>query len=166
MGDSSYNEISNNYVDAVGGQLRRTDGFRGLDHDLYITGEGSRSTTTSSAGACDGASAQVLCGDATATTVFANNVCYGGQATCAVVVSGSNIVVTGNVLISPQLALARQPTSPPSTKYRIMGSGVSRPRSPTSRQRQLHRGCLHGMESGQRWWHNEWTDRARVRAGG
>ena len=51
-----------------------------------------------------------MCGDATATTVFANNVCYGGQA-AALIVSGSNIVVTGNVLISPQLALAWQPTS-------------------------------------------------------
>ncbi len=115
MGNSSYNEISNNYVDAVGGHLslNGTEVYRGqLNHDLYIEGQGESIHDNFFGRAYDGASAQVECPDAMATTVFANNVCYGGEQ-FGVVMNGNDIVFTGNVIISPATLWRGSPPAPP-----------------------------------------------------
>ena len=62
-----------------------------------------------------GSCAQLLCYDTTATTVFSNNVCYGGQ-TAGATLEGGKIICTGNVLIAPQLywrgqEIAQQPAN-------------------------------------------------------
>ncbi len=141
---ASYSEISNNYVDAVAGQVT-DDGFGGLNHDLYVTGEGFTIHDNFFGRSMGGASAQLMCGDATATTVFANNVCYGGQA-AALIVSGSNIVVTGNVLISPPLLWRGNPPVG-LDKYRI-GLQVYCPQANITISGNYIEGAYMGMLSG------------------
>ncbi len=94
-----YDEICNNYVDAIGGQLSNR-GREWLYHDLYAVGEGFLIHDNFFGRALSGASVQLLCSNATMTSVFANNVCYGGQA-FGVLVNGNDILLTGNVIISP-----------------------------------------------------------------
>jgi len=104
----NYDEISNNYVDAVGGQLQLNDNGQvyrpWFYHDLYFeSGEGASIHDNFFGRALSGGSVQFLGdSDATVTSVLANNVCYGGQS-FALLVHGANVVVTGNVAIAPSL---------------------------------------------------------------
>ena len=98
----NYDEISNNYVDAIGGQLAN-GGREWLQHDLYADGQGYDIHDNFFGRSFSGGSVQLECdGNVVATSTVANNVCYGGQL-CALLVSGKNIIVTGNVAISPSL---------------------------------------------------------------
>jgi autotransporter-associated beta strand protein/parallel beta-helix repeat protein/VCBS repeat-containing protein len=103
--NSSYNEISYNYVDAIGGQLSDR-GREWLYHDLYVAGEGDLIHDNFFGRAFCGFSIVILAENDvptmnTVTTVVANNVCYGGLAG-GVDIETSNVVITGNVIISPE----------------------------------------------------------------
>lgn len=96
----NYDEISNNYIDAIGGGLSNR-GREWTDHDLYVdSGQGYDIHDNFFGRSLSGGSVQFL-GDsnAVATSTIANNVCFGGEA-FALLVSGKNIIVTGNVSIA------------------------------------------------------------------
>jgi parallel beta-helix repeat protein len=101
----SYNSILKNYVDAIGGEVVDDGtgiGRDNLEHDLYVGGSGLDIEGNFFGRALSGDCAHLLCWGSTATTVFSNNVCYGGQSDAATL-AGGNITATGNVLIAPQL---------------------------------------------------------------
>ena len=113
-------QITGNYVDAIGGEVVDKQDGNGpnrdnLEHDLYLTGGGNLVEGNFFGRALSGSCAQLLCYDTTATTVFSNNVCYGGQ-TAGATLEGGKIICTGNVLIAPQLywrgqEIAQQPAN-------------------------------------------------------
>ena len=117
--NSSYDEVSNNYVDAVGSQLSDR-GREWLYHDLYIAGEGELIHDNFFGRAFSGASAQILDSDPAAPTVFTNNVCYGGWA-FGVVTDATGDIITGNVIISPQTIWRGSPPASSSPMPRTLG---------------------------------------------
>ena len=111
-------EISNNYVDAIGGQLTLSGGQmrrQPLYHDLYAVGQGFMIHDNFFGRAPTGESIQfVSTYGATLTSVIENNVCYGGQQAGITLIHGADIVVTGNVIVSPALLWRG---SPPQSSY-------------------------------------------------
>ena len=135
LSTSSYDEISNNYVDAVGGQLTVKNGTIERDwlfHDLYVTGQGNLIDGNFLGRAWDGdALSLTLPTNATATTVVVNNVCYGSQA-ASFTFMGSDIVVTGNVFISPTLLWRGSPPASSLTDAAHSGIYVFLPQDSTN----------------------------------
>ena len=75
----NYDEISNNYVDAIGGQLAN-GGREWLQHDLYADGQGYDIHDNFFGRSFSGGSVQLECdGNVVATSTVANNVCYGAN---------------------------------------------------------------------------------------
>ena len=104
--DSSYDEVSHNYVDAVGGQLVDKGGDTGicrdwLHHDLYVEGDGELIHDNFFGRAFSGASVAIGYDNPTTPTIFANNVCYGGS-NAGVATNGNDEIFTDNVIISPE----------------------------------------------------------------
>ena len=127
QGDNDCGQIVGNYVDMIGGapspKTRRnptTGGLHpvagtrdGLRHDLYTGGGLIENNFLGRA--LSGSCANLACEQLTETTVFRNNVCYGGQES-AVTLNGGNTILTGNVMIGtqPQFADGAQPPDSPS----------------------------------------------------
>jgi autotransporter-associated beta strand protein/parallel beta-helix repeat protein len=123
--NSSYNEVSYNYVDAVGGQLSDR-GREWLYDDLYLYGDGDLVHDNFFGRAYSGASAGVESINNTAPSVFTNNVLYGGES-FGVATNGSDEIFTNNVIISPETLWRGSPPASSFTDGKHFGFDVVQP---------------------------------------
>ena len=116
-GGGPYGQIFSNYVDSIGGELvdyKGTYQRPWLYHCLYAVGCGMSIYGNFFGRALSGASAQLKYEapmPPTDATVFRDNVCYGGVSAVLILDGFGNVVVTGNVLIAPQLVWRGTPVS-------------------------------------------------------